>query len=55
MKKRLGRPPMPGLRFVGIRLFERDLRAARRQARRVKQPYQCIIRQWVADAAARAA
>jgi predicted DNA binding CopG/RHH family protein len=47
-----GRPRVPGLQIVTIRLRGQDIKAAKRQAARVAQPYQTVIRAWVAEKAA---
>jgi predicted DNA binding CopG/RHH family protein len=49
-----GRPPIPGLRLIAIRLQKRDIAVAKRQARRTGRPYQEIVRGWVTEAAERA-
>jgi len=45
---KVGRPPIPGIRLVALRLFEKDLRRAKREAKRRGMPYQAVIREWVA-------
>jgi len=46
-----GRPRIPGIKLVSLRLREQDIRAAKREARRRAMPYQTVIREWVATQA----
>jgi predicted DNA binding CopG/RHH family protein len=45
------RPKSIGLLLINLRLREKDVRAAKREARRLGVPYQHIIRAWVAKGA----
>lgn len=54
MKRGRGRPPIPGLRCIAIRIFLRDIRIARRVARQEKTGYQAVVRRWIAEKASAA-
>ena len=49
----MARPRIPGIKLIAIRLFERDIDRAKREAKRRKVSYQAIVRNWVAEAAKR--
>ena len=47
----MGRPALPGVQLIGIRLRKKDIMQAKKLAAIAAQPYQSVIRAWVAEKA----
>lgn len=47
----MGRPQISGVRLIGIRLREKDIKQAKKIGAATAQPYQGVIRSWVAEKA----